>query len=83
MTNKKRNSIPVRQSTSKDLFVSWEDETGKVKALNQFKDAEITAGSYSGYSFRDIDTNTSVRQEFNREDYEYFRPGEAIPKTQD
>lgn len=82
MTNKKRNSIPVRQSTSKDLFVSWEDETGKVKALNQFKDAEITAGSYSGYSFRDIDTNTSVRQEFNREDYEYFRPGEAIPKTQ-
>jgi hypothetical protein len=30
--------------------------------------------------FADISPNISVRNEFGRSDYEYFRPGEAIPK---
>ena len=29
-----------------------------------------------------VETNISVRNEFNRGDYEYFRPGEALPKRQ-
>jgi len=31
-------------------------------------------------SFRDIQTNTSVRTGFNRGDYNYFRPDEAVPQ---
>lgn len=31
--------------------------------------------------YRDIQTRTSVYDEFNRSDYEYFRPGETLPKT--
>lgn len=31
-------------------------------------------------SFRDIETNISVREGFSRQDYESFRPKEAIPK---
>lgn len=31
--------------------------------------------------FRDMDSKISVWDEFNRSDYEYFRPEEALPKT--
>ena len=31
-------------------------------------------------TYRNIDSNTSVRVGFNRDDYDYFRPNEAIPR---
>lgn len=39
------------------------------------------AGYYGRTDFQDIQTRTSVRSDFTRSDYEYFRPGEAIPTT--
>lgn len=35
---------------------------------------------YSATAFRDVLPNQHVRNGFGREDYEYFRPGEAMPK---
>lgn len=37
--------------------------------------------SYDQRTFVGIDTNISARSEYNRRDYEYFRPNERIPKT--
>ena len=35
---------------------------------------------YSAVAFRDVLPNQHVRNGFSREDYEYFRPGEAMPR---
>lgn len=82
--SKRKNKIPTKINSNEDLFVSWQDgdTAGKLKALNGIRDAEIVTAGYNGLSFRDIDTGTNVRQEFTRDDYEYFRPGESLPKTQ-
>jgi hypothetical protein len=43
-------------------------------ALNSYN---IVVGARDTY--RDVETNTSVRDQFTRRDYDYFRPNEAIP----
>lgn len=71
---------------SKDGFVTWEDAEGFQKASASYSKAqdEIRPINRSNASianrFRNLDTNTSVRDTYSRLDYEYFRPNEAIPK---
>ncbi|MFW9879604.1 MAG: hypothetical protein ACFFG0_41540, partial [Candidatus Thorarchaeota archaeon] len=36
--------------------------------------------SFVGRTFRDYDTNLSLRADFNSADYEYFRPSERVPR---
>lgn len=45
-------------------------------------DAVASIGFPSGYSrtFLNIDTNTSVKSEYGRGDYNYFRPSETVPE---
>lgn len=50
------------------------------KALGDFKAVKVNAHNYR--SFVDIDTNINVKNEFGRKNYEFFRPGEAIPSKQ-
>lgn len=42
----------------------------------------VSQASTSRDRFASIDTNTSVRNEFTRGDYSYFRPSEEIPQKQ-
>lgn len=71
---------------SKDCFVTWEDSAGFQKASASYAQAqnEIRPINRSSASisnrFRNIDSNTSVRDSYSRIDYEYFRPNEAMPK---
>ncbi len=39
--------------------------------------------STSSRTFNSTDTATNVRNEINKSDYEYYRQGEAVPKTQE
>lgn len=39
-----------------------------------------TGNSLIGRTFLDFDTNISIRSEFNRSDYNYFRGNETVPK---
>lgn len=60
-----------------------------VKASGQFTEAlkdnikhyDSINRSYASRTFTNTDTSTSVRSEYNKGDYEYYRPGEAVPKT--
>lgn len=74
-----------------DSYTSWTN-TAKgwgegAKALDGFSERlETQASYYRGYgrsksTYTNIDPQTSVRPQFDRSDYEYFRPGEAIPKS--
>ena len=46
------------------------------KALSAYQLIESTVARDR---YRDVATDTSVRNEYGRQDYEYFRPGESIP----
>jgi hypothetical protein len=79
----KRKSLPTKTNNTEPLFTSWTDEAGKTKALSEAAKAMSDVGAIqhsSGSSiFKDIAPNISVRDDFSRNDYEYFRPSEAIP----
>jgi len=47
----------------------------KATAYNQFFDRSRT--------FLNTDSNTSIRSEFTRRDYNYYRPSEAVPERQE
>ena len=75
-------------SNEKQLYVTWESESGKQEAY------KTTAGNLDAYtgvqkaeaygrtSWIGIEPNRSVRPEFSRMDYDAFRPGEATPTQQ-
>lgn len=71
-----------------DAFVSWDGpESQKLafaemgRGLDKIEPIYHSKGAIAD-QFRNIDTNTSVRSGFSRQDYEYFRPAEQIPKHQ-
>lgn len=82
-TRKRRNnSIKNAEIKSEDLYSSWYDEASKAAILKKSPVGEGIAHASYGGSYRDIDTRTSVRQEFTRDDYDFFRPSESLPKSQ-
>lgn len=77
------NLIPTKVNQDK-AFISLKDDNAfsvYQKALASSEAIIYGKGAISN-RFRNLDTNTSVREGFSRTDYEYFRPGEATPKTQ-
>lgn len=53
-----------------------------LKAFNDnIKHYDSINRSYASRTFTNTDTSTSVRSEYNKGDYEYYRAGEAIPKS--
>lgn len=67
-------------------YTRWDDQESFDKAMEQsigaLKESVESAYATNTHRFQGIDTNTSVRDGFNRDDYEYFRPGEMLPKSQ-
>lgn len=52
-------------------------------SIDEFAPVGKSSGSFSyiGRTFENIDTNISVRSEYNRADYDYLRKSEAVPHT--
>lgn len=84
-TNKKQNPIiSVDGSIKQDAYVNYNGNGGQAK----FTDAVNSAmPSYNGISrgfyqdtFQSVRPGISGRPEMTREDYESFRPGEALPR---
>ena len=72
--------------TSEGL-ITWDDNdrVGKERAFAQFAEsADSYSGISKGYSrdFIDIEPNRTVRPGFRRQDYDAFRPDEAVPHKQ-
>lgn len=69
-------------NNEKPLFVTWDenDPKSKEQAIAKSGYADVLTKTVAGTSFQNIVfPNTSVRESFDRRDYDYFRPGEAIP----
>ena len=70
-------------------FLTWSGDSEREKA---YAEASDNIQSYDGIqkavawgrrtSYIDIEPNKSVRTSFNRDDYNRFRPGEAVPEYQ-
>lgn len=78
----------VKKNINEAGFITWHDELSKAaafkkmaKALDNFDGIYHTVGTI-GNQYQNIDTRTSVRSPFTRNDYEYFRPTEQIPRLQ-
>ncbi len=70
-------------SQEKPLFVTWDenDQKSKENALSQSNYVDsLHHKTKAGTAFQNVVfPNTSVRESFDRRDYDYFRPGESIP----
>src|SRR3954464_10249242 len=68
------------------MFVQYTDEPGSFERAMSSVDSIEPVRRSSAYNaairqYQNIDTYTSVRDGFTRQDYEYFRPSEASPKN--
>jgi len=76
-------SIPTAYPahTSDGAFVLASDDGASIatgRALQAYDGLFSAIGSRDRYA--DYDTNTSIRNQFTRPDYEFFRPNEAVPQ---
>lgn len=71
---------------NQESFVTWDDAQSFQRASASYNKAQEQARPIHRSSasisdrFRDIDSNTSVRDSYSNLDYEYFRPNESVPK---
>lgn len=63
-------------------YSSWTDKESMETAFANNTDALQRSSANYIRQFQNIDTDTSVRDGFSREDYEFFRPGERLPRNQ-
>lgn len=77
------NNIPEKAEAA---YVTWNDQESFETAMEQssaaLRESVESAHATNMHRFQGIDTNTSVRDGFNRQDYEFFRPGESLPQNQ-
>ena len=79
---------PIQNPERSNAFVTWSDESGKQKALAEtsenvdFYDGIQKSLASGRRSFLDLEPNRSVRTGFTRQDYDRFRPSEAVPQRQ-
>ena len=70
-------------SEEKPLFVTWDDTDPKSKEAAFAQSAYVDSlhhKSKAGTAFQNIlPGNVSIRESFDRRDYDFFRPGESIP----
>jgi hypothetical protein len=69
-------------NNDKPLFVTWDenDPKSKEQAIAKSGYSESLNKTVAGTSFQNISyPNVSVRESFDRRDFDYFRPGESIP----
>ena len=87
----KSDAIEDAKVEKEELYVTWgEDLESKQQALeessksiSEFEGIHKTTG-YARYNrdFSNLSDNTSSRPGLTRSDYDYFRPGEAVPVRQ-
>ena len=77
--------------SNSDLYLTWENNSQReevYKATADNVDAYTGIQKSSGHSYGprttyiDIEPNRSIRPSFGRDDYNAFRPGEAVPTKQ-
>lgn len=83
MTNAPK-TIPISSpaNTKQGAFVhgkSGDIDVTTGRALQAYEGLFSAQGSGGRDRYADTDTNTSVRNQFTRTDYEYFRPNESLP----
>jgi len=70
-------------SEKKDLFVTWEENSleSKEKAIAKSNNqGHVVKKTVASSSFKNVESpNISVREGFDRRDYDFFRPNEQIP----
>lgn len=70
-------------SEKKPLFVSWDENDPKSKeyalAQSNYVDSLHHSAKAANAYQNIVQPNVSVRESFDRRDYDYFRPGESIP----
>lgn len=71
------------ESSEGDSYTTWTDGGDMESALSQMSDnvseyGEIAIGSSRDRTFLGYDGNLSVRSEYNRADYDFFRPNERV-----
>ena len=70
----------MSEENNKPLFVTWNDEEGSfAKASKEANVKNYTAVKASNTYQNIAQPNVSVRQGYDRRDYDFFRPGEQIP----
>ena len=90
MTKKypKSDAIEDAKLIGEEAYVTWGDDlASKQEALNKSSEsmAEYTAIEHTsamrryGLDYSNLDTNTSGRPGLTRQDYDFFRPDEAVP----
>jgi hypothetical protein len=72
--NPLKNAEPQNQASHIQVIGNEGNTKQLFSALQKY---DIVVGARDTY--RDVETNTSVRDQFTRRDYEYFRPSESIP----
>lgn len=75
---------------SEPAYLTWsnKNEFAKVaqsmaKTVDSYDCVYKSKGSIGNRTFTDFDSNISVRSEYNRSDYEYFRKNEAKPYSEE
>lgn len=53
------------------------------QAVENYDAIGRSKGSFLGRTFLDMNTNMSVKSDYSRQDYDLYRPGEAVPKQQE
>tara|TARA_R110000824_G_scaffold9415_10_gene42204 strand:- start:16498 stop:18642 length:2145 start_codon:yes stop_codon:yes gene_type:complete len=71
---------PNKPNKSEAAFLTWNKNSKDEMPLADYQ--PIQRASAGRERFKDLETNISVRDGFNRTDYEYFRPDESVPKEQ-
>lgn len=80
-----RKTIASQTPKQELMYVGFGKNKALASALNDGFgyniDQKVAKGYYNNQSFLNIDGNTNIRPGFGREDYEYYRPEESIPKN--
>ena len=86
MSTSKKPGLQDKEKQEKPAFIKLEGaEKSSLEGVNKAYDEYMVIphrAQANRLRFDNIDTNTSVRNQFSREDYEYFRPDETVPKKQ-
>lgn len=76
---------PIKEHKTPPMFVVLRPndkdglEQALAKATENYKNIEGVQRSSAAGTYRNVDPGISVRDGYNRSDYDYFRPGERLP----
>ncbi len=70
-------------AAKEDLYITGKDSFKAYAGQIQTADTPIARGrATASRTFKDFESNISVRGDYNRSDYEYFRPSYTVPQEQ-